>query len=157
MGAISGQLIYGRIVMLLTSRDVGMFHPQKTFDTVVSHQRQQGYRQSTRLVWNEKKQCHERLMAYKGDNGCQCAAAALIPPEHYIPELEDCTVKHPLLQFSLKTSGHNFELAYRLQLIHDTVSPDSWEQCWEGLAKEFKLQYAPPQAEKLSENLAALY
>jgi hypothetical protein len=135
--------------MLLTSKHVGTFHPQTTFDRIVHHQRNQNYRRSLRTVKKSTGEI-ELLTAYCGDNGCQCAAMAVIPPTHYIPQLEDHTVKSKYLSTIMKLLGHDENLVYDMQVIHDTVTPDAWEQSWAGIAAKYKLQYTPPRTEKLS-------
>lgn len=142
--------------MLLTSKDVGKFHPQRTFDLIVEHQRRQGYRKSTR----ENRRADgtiEILCAYNGDDGCQCAAMAVIPPTLYFEALEDHTVNWGLVKWIVEKEGHSHNLVFDMQVIHDTVTPDAWEQSWAGVAQKHGLKYNPPQAEKLLENSAPGY
>jgi hypothetical protein len=142
--------------MLLTSRDVGKFHPQRTFDRIVEHQRRQGYKQSTREV-KRADGTVEILCAYQGDNGCQCAAMAVIPPHLYCDALEDHTINFGLLKWIVEKEGHSHTLVFDLQVIHDTVTPDAWEQAWAGIAQKHGLKYSPPVAEKILENSAPTY
>lgn len=124
--------------MLLTTKHVGQYHPQKTFDCIVAHRRKHGYKRSQRAVKRPDGSI-DYLCAYKGDNGCECAAMAVIPQEAYMPEFEEHTIKFALLRFL--TRSHNYDLVYDMQLIHDTCSPDAWPAAWAGIANKYKLQF----------------
>ncbi len=60
---------------------------QETFDQVAIHLALQGCK-STSVFKVTGADRTKRQCAYRGDNGCKCAAGVLIPDEQYRPELE---------------------------------------------------------------------
>lgn len=111
---------------------------QEIFDTSVNGLRAQGYQQSTDPI----KGC-----LYRGPNGLKCAAGFCIPDEIYEESMERevigvVIVKSPALQEMFPTEAHE-ELLRRLQSIHDSFSPDEWEEQWKLVAARYDLIYTP--------------
>ena len=100
---------------------------QEAFTTVVLHLRKQGRRAK------ENSKCR-----YRAPDGCMCAIGALIPDDQYTPELEGNNVRAlsdlPALQ------DLNLNLLHDLQILHDTVDPENWENQFAFLARTYKLE-----------------
>ena len=118
---------------------------QQTFDTVVAHLRKQG-----RKAANDTGTC-----LYRAPNGDRCAAGCLVADEDYIEEWEGNIVAtfngcapllepNPVGQYLLDL-GHDLELVYELQSIHDKHDPEDWEEKWQTLARRYNLEFPFPQ------------
>lgn len=99
---------------------------QQVFDQVRDHLLRQG-RQS--LLATGRDQC-----AYRGHDGLQCAAGCLISDEEYHFNLERFT--WDALAHQGRVPFHHAPLVKKLQRIHDTREPTTWERHLRALAAE---------------------
>jgi hypothetical protein len=106
---------------------------QETFNTVVLFLRKQ-FAKSTFLTEDNNLSC-----AYRGDNGCKCAAGCLIPDNLYHQSMERHTVRNPRVGPVLEALGHNLDLVDSLQKVHDNMALVDWEKGFKGVAEEFDL------------------
>jgi len=117
---------------------------QQIFDKVVDHL----------LAQQEKSvSCYQKgisaMCAYRGTEGRKCALGCLIADEFYSPELEGATPSEnkirDALTNSLRITDEKFytlsTLFHRLQHIHDSFEPESWEGLLKNAAKDFGLQW----------------
>lgn len=112
---------------------------QETFDAVVTHLRQQNAR-----AMDKYEGC-----AYRGDNGTKCAAGCLIPDDKYSKELEGRSMYSNVCGEEKITDagrlivelGHDIDLVYELQLMHDGHDPENWENEFKLIAKKHGLTY----------------
>lgn len=101
---------------------------------------------------NEQLPIHCRL---RGDNESMCAIGCLLEDKNYSGKLEAVSLKHHehfyhhsrqgVLWDALYKSGidcyHDMKsLLAELQSIHDTISPDMWEQELNKLKIQFKIE-----------------
>lgn len=112
---------------------------QKTFNTIVTHLRQQG----DQSLDSFGIQCRYRNYLDK-----KCAIGCLISDEEYLPEMEslslfDLQCQYPKLSLFSKECGDDganyFNLLNKMQNIHDLYFPPEWELFFKEVAKEHKL------------------
>lgn len=77
------------------------------------------------------------LCAYRGDDGCKCAAGWLIPDDKYSPSMENIVV-YGIPFFSLEFSDAQLFFIERLQRIHDFDWEDR-EARWAELFPKYNL------------------
>lgn len=121
--------------------------PQETFDTVASHLLTQN-RKSTSFVTRSAR----IMCAYRGDEGCKCAAGVLIPDNKYDPYMEggnvvpatraDMTEASQLVTSCIECEGHDTRLVRALQVIHDQHEPELWKERLASEAARFGLSAA---------------
>lgn len=109
-------------------------HEQETFDAMVWHLRRQGQKSVNRVG-----DC-----LYRGPDGLMCAVGFLIPDAKYRRKLEGQSVEDGDVSNILAKYGHNLDLCYRMQAIHDVEDVIYWESMFLDVAKEFNLTYTPP-------------
>lgn len=113
-----------------------MFSQQETFDKVVNHLRKQNCR------CMDSQGC-----AYRGENNMKCAAGFLIPDEVYSPELERESVRNcgelSRAGHLIIGLGHDIDLVFDLQLIHDGGETEDWEKEFKRVAEKYNLVYTP--------------
>ena len=91
--------------------------PQKVFDYVAGHLKQQGVQSRT------IEGC-----VYRGEFSRMCGAGCLIPDKHYQPEFEGSTIHKIMLGQDGFEEDHpviskNIELVKRFQRLHDSDMP----------------------------------
>lgn len=101
---------------------------QETFNTVVTHLRNQGCKSQ------DDKQC-----MYRGPNGTKCAAGCLIPDSKYDPSFENSQVTESRIATVIRSEGHDLFLVRELQKIHDNVPTQGWEYRLAAIAISFRL------------------
>lgn len=110
-----------------------MMTPQEVFDMVAVHLIVQG----RRSVSDERFRFSSGQCAYRGNDGCKCAAGVLIDDDHYDERMEgysvgdfriivavNATIGIPLDPF---TGIAQWELINSLQNCHDAVEPMRWQ------------------------------
>lgn len=99
---------------------------QSTFDTVARHLRRQG-RPSVHPVADPTR--HVKYGgAYRGTEGCSCAAGCLIPDELYSSDMEGRGVADDQpAGIVVAGLGHDLGLVQQLQLLHDGLI-ETWSQ-----------------------------
>lgn len=105
---------------------------QETFDTVVAHLRKQG-----------QKSLYNGRCRYRTPDGLKCAVGCLIPDSEYDEGLEGgyrMTGAHNLIV----SLGHDADFAEELQIAHDNIEINKWEESFRGIASDFGLTYTPP-------------
>ena len=108
-----------------------MTNDQTTFDTVARHLLTQG-RQARRDI-------NSLSCMYRAPNGDRCAAGCLIPDADYNPQFEGAVVDKPEIAAILKREGHDVNLVYDLQTVHDKTSPILWPAMLRKLADDREL------------------
>lgn len=117
-----------------------MMTEQEIFDTVARHLLTQG----------KKSIGVEGGCAYRGKEGCKCAAGCLIPDDLYDPRFENLAwgtgvaqAASPLAKFLdlCATIGHT-DLVRNLQIMHDNLPPCDWLYTLLVVAKNCKLSAA---------------
>lgn len=111
---------------------------QEIFDIIVTHLRQQG-RPAFRD--GDAERC-----AYRNAEGLRCAVGCLIPEDAYDPIMEGHSIgtvmkaaeSKGFQDFANEIMRHA-ELLKRMQLVHDMVHPESWEDKFKLIAEEFHL------------------
>lgn len=114
--------------------------PQETFSLVVEHLRKQG-----KPSIGKRGGCK-----YRNELGLKCAIGAVIEDTEYSPEMEG----HVLFDFlkmdydfvpaSLKERLEpHVSMLTALMHVHDYTTVELWEPGFQGIAKEFKLDYVP--------------
>lgn len=116
--------------------------PQEVFTRVVDHLRKQG-RPSIGKFGGCK---------YRSEAGLKCAVGAVIDESEYSPKMEG----HVMFDFI--KMGYDFvpaSLKERLEphaslltafmQTHDFVAANLWEASFQGIAKDFKLDYVAPK------------
>lgn len=114
---------------------------QQVFDAVVAHARKQGCR-------SFRKMSGEHLLercAYRGKNNTKCFAGIFISDGQYNPKYEQNSWS-ALVHKSIAPTTHK-ELIMSLQNVHDTVPVQYWEVEFSYIAKDYGLQYTPPNIE----------
>ena len=115
---------------------------QETFDTVAKHLLTQNAKA------NGEGFCGATTCMYRAPDGKQCAAGCLIPDDRYTPELERNSVMchsgdgvgRPFKVGELIIElGHDLQLVYELQRVHDYYQPEEWPNYLRGLARDFGL------------------
>lgn len=101
---------------------------QEVFDYVTNH-----------LLTQNKKSTNGAYCAYRGKNGCKCAAGCLIDDNEYISQIEGFSWFRAIE--ILKCSSSHSELIMELQNIHDTFLPQEWENQLKSFASEFNLKW----------------
>lgn len=115
---------------------------QRTFDLVVNHLRKQGKR-------SMRRDSEGRLWcAYRADDGSKCAVGVLIPDSDYLPSFEGHGAQYTPIYDILEKNGHFFGVCFDMQVIHDGVDPENWEEEFEKIAKMYNLTYTPVQKEE---------
>lgn len=115
---------------------------QELFNFCTAHLRKQKKR--SLMFWHG-----ETIPAYRGFDNTRDPIQALIEAKSvqdlYIPEWENKTCKEEkFIRFLLTHWGYNVKLAFQIQQIHDTVSPEYWESEFEKLAYMWHLSYENP-------------
>ena len=104
---------------------------QEVFDTVARHLLTQG--RKSYLTTEQKESMKQRYMlhdttilvcAYRGADGCKCAAGVLIPDGSYSVEMEGCNVSENIVSRALPTFSLGFVAT--LQRIHDHSPVETW-------------------------------
>ena len=115
---------------------------QETFDTVVTHLRDQGQQSMD----DESLECQ-----YLDSNGLKCAVGCLIPEGCYTVEFEGQAVlpsgsseTDNNITRLMKKLGHDCDLLVSLQYTHDHVDPSGWEVNFSKIADDHGLDYAAP-------------
>lgn len=132
-----------------------MLTPQEIFDKVVIHLRTQKVKSAIYRV--DLDGAFDKCM-YRGPAGLKCAAGALIPDEHYTPDLENQplfpyandsrSAKQRALRAALKAGGvpaKAFGIVSDLQATHDSTCVEEWESDFKKLAEQHALTYTPPE------------
>lgn len=123
---------------------------QVTFDTIVNHLRAQGCRAAT---FNDSE--YVSICKYRTEvDGrlLKCAAGCLIPDDRYKPEFEgsslyvDYQLRSKLTTpgFLIKELGHDTDLVFQLQEVHDGVDVEFWEGAFKSVALKNGLIYTEP-------------
>ena len=116
--------------------------PQEVFDRVVGHLRKQGKPSIGRYGGCK----------YRSEDGLKCAIGTVIEDSEYSPKMEG----HVLFDFL--TMGYDFvpasmkerlephaSLLTALMQAHDFTAVELWEPKFQGIAKDFKLDYVAPE------------
>ena len=106
---------------------------QEVFDKVATHLLTQNAKSMTTGAG--------RACAYRGDNGTMCAAGCLIPDDKYKPEYEYntiCSLKNKFPE-TLEFWGEHFELAHKLQTVHDAYLVENWKEQLNAVAQLYDL------------------
>lgn len=114
---------------------------QYYFDKVVGHLRAQG--KKCTLKGECRYKVHKRgssEVLSQSANGC------VIPGRLYNRrKMEGKTIREVLSNHpELESYFPSWELADRMQYIHDRLYPDQWERAFEATAKRFGLEYEQP-------------
>ncbi len=86
------------------------------------------------------------ICAYRGDNGCKCAAGCLIPDDMYDPDFENISwnangnIGFADMKFKLNLNGYDYFIR-ELQGIHDSYDPTRWEERLRVFAEDHMLQF----------------
>jgi hypothetical protein len=84
---------------------------------------------------------HEKGMcAYRGKNNLRCAIGALIPNTRYWGGLEGLGVEYTEIKEAAGLQPDNYELAAKLQSLHDLTPPSRWLSALRRLATDCNLQ-----------------
>lgn len=102
---------------------------QEVFGQVAKHLLTQGGRSTATDVGE--------FCAYRGDDGCKCAAGCLIGDEEYDPSWE--RVSWFILARTGRVPKKHSYLVHRLQRIHDKMPPSEWRYALSRLAEEERL------------------
>lgn len=99
---------------------------QEMFDYVVTNLVAQG-KQSVRKTKGEWG------CAYRGGNGCRCAAGWMIPDDRYLPDMEGEHTGAPIVAPVLGISTDQESLMIALQRAHDFALGGVWNNnTWDG-------------------------
>lgn len=92
------------------------------------------------------------ICAYRGGNERKCAVGCLIADKHYHRKLEGDGFGHLPVQRAVRQSidPHDLmtaadwdktqDLLRTLQKLHDSLEPEGWPKCLDGIATEFNLK-----------------
>jgi hypothetical protein len=108
---------------------------QEIFDIVAKHLLTQNEK-SIRKNSNTRTQ---GVCAYRGDNGCKCAAGVLIPDEHYLKDMEGHSWFR-LISKDLVPSEFQ-HLIRALQSLHDNCDVSDWKKELKDLATSHNLEW----------------
>ena len=120
---------------------------QEIYDKVLFALRAQGAASTQTDPQTGETEC-----AYRGDNGCKCAAGHLIPDAMYDSSMERQSiaailVNNPELKSTIEIDAEQIVLLRQLQVAHDrglTKSTEAWERWMRGIAEEHGLTYTEP-------------
>ena len=104
---------------------------QEAFNTMVKHLRAQGVPSIDYRIG----------CLYRGPNGLKCAVGCLISDEEYRPDME--TFKASVLIRNGVVSGLSevdLDLLDRMQRLHDCNHPDDWEDGFQRIATDYRLE-----------------
>ena len=106
---------------------------QAVFDLVVAGSRAQPVRSM-----DDNDEC-----CYRGPGGIRCFVGHLIPDKDYRPDMEGEPASDvlPLLGFD----GDEIDLLDDLQQIHDSYTPEHWEEKFAETADAYGLTYTAPK------------
>ena len=111
---------------------------QELYNRVVAHLLAQGCAAKEWVV--HFRGIQSKLCRYRTADGKKCAVGCLIPDDRYTPDLEGKTATQEPVAAAAGLEPHNFQLAARLQCIHDSVEPDQWPKRLKQAAVEFGLE-----------------
>ncbi len=99
---------------------------------------------ASNLLRQNKKSFHSGNCAYRGKDGCKCAAGFLIPDEEYTPDMEGRGWRTLTSEFFPRVAENtNYWMVAAMQSIHDQFPPEEWEGQLRTLAIKGQLQWYP--------------
>ncbi|MBB3227033.1 hypothetical protein FHW69_001634 [Luteibacter sp. Sphag1AF] len=119
--------------MNITLATLAKATPQEIFDQVASHLLTQGRQSLSAQV--------DGGCAYRGTDGCRCAAGCLISDDEYRPGMESRTWVDVYRIFkTLPYAGTaTIDLIDVLQTVHDACEPYEWREELRSVAKSYGL------------------
>lgn len=115
--------------MTITLATLHLATPQQVFDQVAAHLRSQG-----------RRSLYDGTCAYRGANGLMCAAGCLMSDSEYHQKMDENMTWKALIEENYVGNCHA-DLITALQLTHDAVEPNRWEEDLALVAARFKLEY----------------
>ena len=116
---------------------------QATFDHVTNYTR--------KLEKKVTRHWHgHTIPAYLGNDGRKGPIMDLIDQKAplnnslWMEDMENLSAKEGIVKFILIHQGHNPELCYQLQQVHDTMCLDCWESGFETIAARWNLKFHNP-------------
>lgn len=116
---------------------------QKTFDLMINHLQKQGKKA---MNVNSKKK--KLKYTYHTNNNSKYTIKILIPNSNYLPSFEGHRAHYTPIYDILKKNGHFFGMCFDIQIMHDGVDLENWEEEFEKIAKMYNLTYTPVQKEE---------
>lgn len=113
---------------MITLKTLATASPQQVYDQIVNHLRKQG-----------EKSFEDEICQYRTSNGLKCAAGCLIADDEYSSEFEGCIWTDLIDQMNIE-SAHS-TLISELQVVHDLMKVENWEENFIHVAREFNLVY----------------